>query len=49
MNVTALMDPYAAEIAAALKTSNLNLSTKKQIRGIKSDINIAAITVGRTG
>jgi len=48
MNVTALIEPYAAAIAAELKTSNLNLKIKNQIRGITSDISIAALKVGNT-
>ncbi len=49
MNVTALIDPYAAAIAAELKTFNFILRIKKQIRGINKDINMAATTVGNTG
>ena len=48
INVTALIDPYAAAMAAELKTSNLYLKIKNPISGIIKDISIAAPNVGKT-
>ena len=48
INVTAIIEPYAAAIAAELKTSNLNLKIKNPISGINKDMTIAALKVGNT-
>ena len=48
IKVTALIEPYAAAIAAELKTSNLYLKIKNPISGIINDIIIAAPNVGKT-
>ena len=48
IKVTALIDPYAAAIAAELKTSNLYLKIKNPISGIIKDIITAALNVGKT-
>ena len=49
INVTALIEPYAAAIAAELNTFSFILRIRKQISGIINDIIMAAKTVGMTG
>ena len=48
IKVTALIDPYAAAIAAELTTSNLYLKIKNPINGIINYIRFAALSVGKT-
>tara|TARA_Y100001978_G_scaffold182381_1_gene179215 strand:- start:1461 stop:1682 length:222 start_codon:yes stop_codon:yes gene_type:complete len=48
INVTALIEPYAAAIAAELKILNFNRNTTNPIRGINRDIIIAALKVRKT-